>query len=112
MSCDIVQPLGNSKKQKEGLLLHLLGGKGKRSRVHFILENQFEGKSCTNTSYSSCIPISDFTCPSQSTEKRKCVTSRRDRDGVNEGVIAVEQSQCVRLCVREQYQLSNYLEPR
>lgn len=46
MSCDTIQPLRNSEKQ--GFFAGFAAGKDKRSGVHFILQNQFKGKSCTN----------------------------------------------------------------
>lgn len=74
------------KETKRAFVVLFAEAKEKRRGVHFILENQFKGKSCTKTSYSFCITISDFTCPSHSKAESKCVTSRRDR--VNKGVIA------------------------
>lgn len=46
MSCDTIRPLGKKiqRNKTRGLLLHLLGGKEKKSRVHLILENHFKGE--------------------------------------------------------------------
>ena len=102
-SCLVIRYGPSEKKFKEtkrGACCCICWG-AKRRKVGYILSLRItlRGKSSTKTSYSFCITISDFTCPSQSKETRKRGASGRDRDRVNEGVIAVKQSQCMCVCV-------------
>lgn len=98
MSCDTIQALRHPKKQNEGLLLHSLGGKEKGREVGYILSLRISlrGRAAQRQVTASASQLVTIHALLSQRKRGRVLLVGRDRERVNEGVIAVKHCVCVR----------------
>lgn len=99
MSCDTIKPLRNSKKQNDALLLKLLGAMRREVGYILSLRISLRGRAAQRQVTDSASQLVTLHALLSQRKRGSVLLAKRDRDRVNEGVIAVKQNQRACVCV-------------